>query len=94
MPFPPGLTRPAGWPRVVACRAPAPLPVLQALDDPLFPAEGMRRAHAQITEAYRDAPEAYAGLFFSAPHCFDVPMQETAFARLAARRPDSATASS
>ncbi|MBA9004198.1 MULTISPECIES: dienelactone hydrolase family protein [Thermomonospora] len=84
--FPPGLTRLADWPHVVACRAPGPLLVLYALDDPLFPEPGMRRAHALITEVYQDAPRGYTGLFFSAPHCFDIPMQEAAFAWLADRR--------
>ncbi|MBO2462346.1 hypothetical protein [Actinomadura violacea] len=81
--FPPGLTRLADWPGVVASRAPRPLMVLYAAADPLFPAEGMRRAHHQITESYRDAPGRYTGTFFDAPHRFDVPMQEAAFAWLA-----------
>jgi dienelactone hydrolase len=77
--FPPGLTRLADWPHVVSCRAPAPLLVLYAAADPLFPEEGMRRAHDQITEVYRDTPHAYTGRFFDAPHCFNAPMQEAAF---------------
>ncbi|MGI5418900.1 hypothetical protein [Actinomadura luteofluorescens] len=81
--FPPGLTRLADWPGVVASRAPAPRMVLYAAADPLFPATGMRRAHRQITDAYRNAPGLYAGMFFDAPHRFDRTMQDAAFAWLA-----------
>ncbi|WP_149259947.1 acetylesterase [Actinomadura sp. K4S16] len=83
MMFPPGLTRLADWPGVVASRAPAPLMVLYAAADPLFPARGMRRAHRQITDAYRDAPARYTGAFFDAPHRFDRAMQDAAFDWLA-----------
>ncbi|QFG23251.1 hypothetical protein [Actinomadura sp. WMMB 499] len=81
--FPPGLTRLADWPGVVAARAPAPLLVLYGTADPLFPLQGMRRAHRDITEAYRDAPGRYTGTFFDAPHRFDRPMQDAAFTWLA-----------
>ncbi|MEV0660373.1 hypothetical protein ACIBI3_01120 [Actinomadura luteofluorescens] len=81
--FPPGLTRLADWPGVVASRAPAPRMVLYAAADPLFPATGMRRAHRQIADAYRDAPGRYTGAFFDAPHRFDRTMQDAAFAWLA-----------
>ncbi|SNR36421.1 hypothetical protein [Actinomadura mexicana] len=81
--FPPGLTRLADWPGVVAARAPAPRMVLYAAADPLFPVTGMRRAHRQIADTYRDAPGRYTGLFFDAPHRFDRAMQEAAFAWLA-----------
>ncbi|WP_141580050.1 hypothetical protein [Actinomadura sp. WMMA1423] len=84
MMFPPGLTRVADWPGVVAARAPAPLMVLYAAADPLFPARGMRRAHRQITDAYREAPGRYTGVFFDAPHRFDRAMQDAAFAWLTA----------
>ncbi|MEU8800407.1 hypothetical protein [Spirillospora sp. NPDC048819] len=77
--FPPGLTRLADWPGVVAARAPAPLMVLYATADPLFPVQGMRRAHHQITEAYRSAPGHYTGAFFDAAHQFDRSMQNAAF---------------
>ncbi|MGP4024842.1 dienelactone hydrolase family protein [Actinomadura sp. 3N407] len=81
--FPPGLTRLADWPGVVAARAPAPLMVLYATADPLFPVQGMHRAHHQITEAYRGAPGRYTGAFFDASHQFDRSMQNAAFAWLA-----------
>ncbi|WP_433472960.1 hypothetical protein ACQPZP_29335 [Spirillospora sp. CA-142024] len=81
--FPPGLTRLADWPGVVSAHAPAPLMVLYATADPLFPTRGMHRAHRQITEAYRRAPDRYTGAFFDAPHVFDRPMQDAAFAWLA-----------
>lgn len=77
--FPPGLTRLADWPGVVAARAPAPLMVLYATADPLFPAAGIARAHRQITAAYRNAPGHYAGVFFDTSHQFDRAMQDAAF---------------
>ncbi|NKZ05290.1 dienelactone hydrolase family protein [Actinomadura latina] len=81
--FPPGLTRLADWPGVVAARSPAPLMVLYATADPLFPAAGMHRAHRQITYAYRNAPDHYTGAFFDTDHQFDRPMQDAAFGWLA-----------
>lgn len=48
-----------------------------------FPAEGVRRAHRQITGAYRDAPGRYTGAFFDAGHEFDRTMQDAAFDWLA-----------
>lgn len=80
--FPPGLTRLADWPGVVAARAPAPLMVLYATADPLFPAAGTARAHRQITAAYRNAPGHYTGVFFDTSHQFDRAMQDTAFSWL------------
>ncbi|MEV4172325.1 hypothetical protein [Nonomuraea sp. NPDC049709] len=82
--WPPGLPRLGDWPDLVAARAPAPLMVQYAMRDELFPEEGMRRAHARISERYRDAPDAYQAVFADVPHSFDVPMQERAFDWLAA----------
>ncbi|TMR91809.1 dienelactone hydrolase family protein [Nonomuraea basaltis] len=81
--YPPGLPRLGDWPDLVAARAPAPLMVQYATRDELFPAPGMRRAHAMIGERYRDAPGAYEAVFADVPHSFDVPMQERAFDWLA-----------
>ncbi len=79
--FPPGLARFADWPDVAACRAPRPLLVQYAEDDPLFPEAGMRAADAAIGRAYAaaGAPERYRGSFHPGPHRFDVDMQDGAF---------------
>lgn len=79
--YPPGLPRLGDWPDLVAARAPQPLMVQYAMRDELFPASGMRRAHAMISERYRDG--AYEAVFADVPHSFDVPMQERAFDWLA-----------
>ncbi|MER7506470.1 alpha/beta hydrolase [Nonomuraea pusilla] len=80
--FPSGLPRLGDWPDLVASRAPAPLMVMYAVRDELFPREGMRRAHEIVAGRYRDAPGRYEAVFADAPHSFDVPMQERAFAWL------------
>ncbi|GAA2205910.1 hypothetical protein GCM10009850_013680 [Nonomuraea monospora] len=82
--WPPGLPRLGDYPDLMAARAPEPLMVQYAMRDELFPEAGMRRAHALITERYRDAPGAYEAVFADVPHSFDVPMQERAFDWLAA----------
>ncbi|MGN9838377.1 hypothetical protein ACTMTI_09690 [Nonomuraea sp. H19] len=81
--YPPGLPRLGDWPDLAAARAPAPLMVQYAARDALFPEPGMRRAHATISERYRDAPGAYEAVFADVPHSFDVPRQELAFDWLA-----------
>lgn len=81
--YPPGLSRLCDWPALVAARAPEPLLVLYAARDELFPLPGMRRAHEAITRRYPDG--GYQGVFFDAPHAFDVAMQEYAFTWLADR---------
>lgn len=77
--FPSGLPRLGDWPDLVASRAPAPLMVMYATRDELFPREGMRRAHEIVAGRYRDAPGRYEAVFADAAHSFDVPMQERAF---------------
>ncbi|HUR05468.1 MAG TPA: hypothetical protein VM347_23200, partial [Nonomuraea sp.] len=79
--FPPGLSRVCDWPALVAARAPEPLLVLYGERDQLFPLAGMRAAHEAI--ARRPPHGGYEGVFFDAPHAFDVPMQEHAFTWLA-----------
>ncbi|MFB4291039.1 hypothetical protein ACBI99_25560 [Nonomuraea sp. ATR24] len=81
--YPPGLSRLCDWPALVAARAPRPLLVQYAERDALFPPEGMRRAHEAIARRYPGG--GYEGVFHDAPHSFDVPMQEAAFAWLAKR---------
>lgn len=79
--FPPGLSRVCDWPALVAARAPEPLLVLYGERDQLFPPAGMRAAHEAIARRHPDG--GYEGVFFDAPHAFDVPMQEHAFTWLA-----------
>ena len=81
--YPPGLSRLCDWPALVAARAPRPLLVQYAERDELFPPEGMRRAHEDISRRYPDG--GYEGSFHDVPHAFDLAMQEHAFAWLAAR---------
>ncbi|MFG3439762.1 dienelactone hydrolase family protein [Nonomuraea sp. NPDC047897] len=81
--YPPGLSRVCDYPALVAARAPDPLLVLYAERDELFPPAGMRRAHETIARLHPEG--GYEGVFFDAPHAFDVPMQEHAFAWLADR---------
>ncbi|MEV5326009.1 hypothetical protein AB0K67_17825 [Nonomuraea sp. NPDC052634] len=92
--WPPGLPRLGDYPDLVAARAPAPLMVQYATRDRLFPDEGIRRAHAIIGERYREAPGAYEAVFADVSHCFDVPMQERAFAWLAANLASSPASTS
>jgi dienelactone hydrolase len=82
--FPPGLPRLGDWPDLAGCRAPSPLLVQYLRDDELFPLAGMTAADQRLTAIYqrRDAPDAYVGEFYPGGHRFDVPMQESAFARL------------
>lgn len=81
--FPPGLSRLCDLPALIAAGAPRPLLVLYGEADELFPRRGMRRAHEAIGRRYPGG--GYEGVFFDAPHVFDVAMQEHAFAWLAAR---------
>jgi dienelactone hydrolase len=78
------------WPDV-AVRSGAQVLVQYALDDPLFPEEGMRDAHAYLTEKL--PRERYTGSFWQEPHVFTPAMQEQAAAFLASalqsRRPSS-----
>lgn len=83
--FPPGLSRHGDMPDLAGCAAPTPLLVQYALRDPIFTAKGMRDADTRIADSYAAVPSAYRGEFYDAPHCFDLPMQEAAFAWLSAQ---------
>jgi hypothetical protein len=82
--FPNGLARWGDWPDIASCRAPSPLMVQYDLQDDLFTEQGMRDAHAKISQHYQDSgrPEAYTGQFYPGVHKFDLQMQQAAFAWL------------
>ncbi|HEY9076555.1 MAG TPA: hypothetical protein VIO61_08435 [Anaerolineaceae bacterium] len=79
--FPHGWSRYGDWTDLVACRAPSPLLVQYDLQDQLFTEEGMRAAHARLSQHYASAgnPSAYTGEFYPGPHKFDLEMQNSAF---------------
>ncbi|MDA8291520.1 MAG: acetylesterase [Actinomycetota bacterium] len=79
--FPPYLAPERDWPDVVLLRAPAPLLVQYALDDALFPREGMLAAHRLITDRYESLgrPGSYVGQLYDGGHRFDRAMQDEAF---------------
>ena len=74
------------WPDLVACRPSSPLLVQYQRGDRLFSAEGMRDAHRRIAAVYAGTGNAggYEAQHYDGPHCFDVSMQEAAFAWLRA----------
>jgi len=80
----PGLGRVADWPDIAAAARPRPLFVGYALADKLFPEEGMRAAHARLSELYAvsGAPDAYRGVLVDAPHSLAGEMRDAAFAWL------------
>ena len=82
--FPPNLVPELDWPDVAASRAPAPLLVQYALDDALFPREGMLAAHEILADRYRAAgrPDSYVGQFYGGGHRFDQAMQDAAFEQI------------
>jgi dienelactone hydrolase len=70
----PGLGTVADLPDIAGARAPRPLFVGYGTTDPLFPLDGMRAAHAALTERYTGTG-AYRGVFRDAPHRFDAVLQ-------------------
>ncbi|SDX39010.1 Acetyl xylan esterase (AXE1) [Arthrobacter sp. cf158] len=88
----PGLARLGDWPDL-AVRSSAQVLVQYALNDQLFPEQGMRDAHAYLS---RQLPrERYTGSFWQQPHVFTPAMQEQAATFLTAalqpRHPSSPT---
>jgi hypothetical protein len=82
--YTPGLYRSLDLPDAAALHAPGALLVQQCLQDKLYPLSGMRAAVDRLTAIYAKAglPERFRGTFYDAPHCFQPPMQEEAFAWL------------
>ncbi|MGJ3189364.1 acetylesterase [Paenarthrobacter sp. FR1] len=76
----PGLARLGDWPDLAA-RSQAQAMIQYALDDQLFPEQGMRDADAYLSK--RLPPERYTGSFWQEPHVFTPAMQEEAAAFLA-----------
>lgn len=74
----PGLAQLGDWPDLAA-RSSARALVQYALDDQLFPEQGMRDAHAHLSSAL---PELYTGTFWQESHVFSKAMQEEAAAFL------------
>lgn len=72
----PGLARHFDWPRLTAGRARHHQLVVYADDDELFTLQGMRDAHRDLTERFRDSPGTYQGAFLPGPHRFDAEMQD------------------
>jgi dienelactone hydrolase len=79
--YPYGMALDMDWSDLAACRAPLPLLVQYDEQDDLFTPEGMRAAHARLSDhyAWAGAPDAYVGQWYPGPHKFDLPMQRAAF---------------
>jgi predicted esterase len=80
----PGLARHLDFPDVASLACPRPLLVIAGRQDTLFPIEAVEEAFAKIRAVYasQDALERVETRWYDAPHRFDVPMQEFAFAWL------------
>ncbi|MCL2648297.1 MAG: hypothetical protein FWD61_15025 [Phycisphaerales bacterium] len=82
--YPPAFAALGDWPDVVACRAPTPLMVQYCEKDGLYTLAAQRAAHRHIASVYHStkSPKNYRGLFYDAPHQFNLDMQQDAFAFL------------
>jgi dienelactone hydrolase len=80
----PGIARHLDFPDVASLACPRPLLVIAGRQDTLFPVDGVDEAFAKIRAVYasRDAAELVDTRWYDAPHCFDLEMQEYAFAWL------------
>jgi dienelactone hydrolase len=80
----PGLARSLEFPEILGLRAPLPSLVLATAQDPLFTLGETRAAGGTLERLYAaaGAPERFALSVYPGPHCFDLPMQEEAFAWL------------
>jgi len=81
MMYAPLLPKDLDFPEILALRAPAPVLVLNDIEDQLYTLAEMRRAHRMIAETYKRAGAAgnYRCIFYPGPHKFDLPMQRDAF---------------
>lgn len=73
----PGLGRLGDWPELTALSCAERLLVQYALDDPLFPVQGMRAAHQRLDQLH--APGNYTGTFWPVSHEFSPAMQDEVF---------------
>jgi hypothetical protein len=75
----PGLARWGDWPDLADRSTAEQVLVQYALDDPLFPEQGMRDAHLHLQ---KEIPARYTGRFWQEPHVFTRAMQDEAAAFL------------
>lgn len=76
----PGLARLGEWPELTGLSEAGQFLVQYGLEDPLFPADGMRDANRMLDDLH--ATGRYKGSFWPGGHEFTVPMQAEAFAFL------------
>ncbi|GAA3284112.1 acetylxylan esterase [Paenarthrobacter aurescens] len=75
----PGLATLGDWPDVAVRSTAEKVLVQYALEDPLFPKQGMRAAHQHLLETM---PARYTGSFWQEPHVFTRAMRDEAAAFL------------
>jgi dienelactone hydrolase len=82
--YAPGMARHLDFPDVASLACPRPLLMIAGRQDALYPIEAVEEAFSKIEAVYasRDAGERVEARWYDAPHCFDVPMQDHAFAWL------------
>lgn len=73
----PGLGRLGEWPELTALAAAEQFLVQYALEDPLFPAQGMQDANSLLADLH--APGRYTGAFWPVGHEFTTAMQHQIF---------------
>jgi dienelactone hydrolase len=78
----PGIGRDREWPELAAARGLHHQLVLYAMDDELFPRQGMEDADALLRRRFEGARGTYRGVMLPGPHRFDRAMQDLAAAFL------------
>lgn len=80
----PGLVRHLDFPDLASLICPRPLLLMAGRQDTLYPIASVQEAFDKIEAVYRSqgAAERVQARWYDVPHCFDVPMQEEAFAWL------------
>jgi dienelactone hydrolase len=78
----PALHRHLDWPDVASLTAPRALMVLQCSRDGLFPLAGMEESVVNIGKVFElaGAKDKFATKFYDVPHCYNLRMQDDAFA--------------